>query len=263
MKIAVFAADERMKIVAQELKRFSQIIEIDENDSLCKLRKMASEFQAVVLPAWGIEEDGFIRMQTRGLFAAEFLESLDESCVLFSGKECEFFKHLKCRICCWLNDEEVLKQNADLTSEGLLCRLIETTERSLWNYQIDIIGTGRCGTSMAYLLKKLGISYRMITSSHQKIEDTEMIDLNSWQHENPSELIINTAPVCVMNQQVLKHWKQRCHVYDLATGGCGVDEKCRKHPFLKLWIEPALPARFSPLSAAQLICQAIEKELRE
>lgn len=263
MKIAVFAADERMKKTAAYLRKFYQVVEIDEEDSMGRLRKQAPEFSAVVLPAWGIEENGFVRMQTKGLFAAEFLESLSASCRLFSGNECAFFQHLQCQVNCWLKDEQLQKKNADLTAEGLLCRLIETTDQSLWSYCIDIIGTGRCGTSLAQLFKKMGISYRLITSSQKKLQEcTELIGLSEWQSSNPSTLIVNTAPACIIHQQVLKNWKQPCQVYDLASNGCGVDVRCLKHPYLKLFVEPALPSRFSSGSAARLIAQWIEKELR-
>ncbi len=264
MKIAVFAADERMKKTAAHLRKLYQVVEIDEDDSLSQLRKKAAEFNAVVLPIWGIEEDGFVRMQTRGIFAAEFLESLPESCQLFSGNECAFFDHLHCKVHCWLKDEQLKKDNADLTAEGLLCRLIETTDRSLQSYQVDIIGTGRCGTSLAQLLEKLGVSYRMITSSKSKLKQCDsLIELSEWQKYSPSKLIVNTAPACVIDQNVLKNWKQVCHVYDLASNGCGVDQRCLKHPYLKLFVEPALPSRYSSESAAELVSQWIDKELRK
>ena len=262
MKIAVFDADHRMRLVAERLKKRGQVYLIDEDDSVCRLKRIADTFDVVILPYWGIEETGFVKMRTKYMFAAEILESLHDQCVIFSGKCCQFFSHLNCRIKCWDNDEALLIQNAALTAEGMLCRLIETTERSLFTYHVDIIGSGRCAQALGKLLASLNIPYRFVSSSAGvNLKHENWIDLREWQRETPAELVVNTAPACSMNQQVLKNWKQVIQVYDLSSGCLGVDMKCRKHPFLKLYEEKALPSIFSVESAAELILGFIEREL--
>ena len=262
MRIAVFDSDERMKIISERLEKYGEVVLIDEDDSLKKLRKLADTLDVCILPAWGIEDSGFVRMRTKSLFAAEFLEILNEKCVVFSGKSCFFLGHLRAQVKCWLNDEELLMKNAQLTAEGMLCRLIETTKRSLFTYQIDLIGTGRCAKALSNLLDCLKIPYRFVSSSKEKCStDDRLILLDAWCTQHPSELVVNTAPVCVIHQQVMKHWEKPVQVYDLSTGCTGVDKKCLKHPFLKFYEEPALPSRYAVESAALLVSEYIEREL--
>lgn len=263
MRIAVLISDERMKVIASHLKKDADVVEIDEDEHAGKLRMMASSFHAVVLPLHGVKDSGFVPMKNKGLYMAEFLEHLDEHCVLFTGKLTPFLDHLTCRKVAWLNDEKLLVQNAKLTAEGLLARIIETTDVSLESLTIDIVGTGRCGKACAELFEKLNLHFRMVTTS-PKDNDFRFpwVKLSEWQTSDPSEIIINTAPVCILTQNSMKHWKSQKHVYDLATGFPAVEEKALKHPFLRLYQEGSLPARFASVSAAELIEEIIRKEMK-
>ena len=45
-----------------------------------------------------------------------------------------------------------------------------------------------------------------------------------------ADFIINTAPVCMIDQEAMDHWKSMKTVIDLASGFPFVDSACLKHP---------------------------------
>ena len=262
MKIGVFISDDRMKIVAEILQNHFEVFEMDENESQRHLKKLAPLLDAVLLPAWSVEPDGFIQMQSRGLYIAEFLESLSDECILFAGKDSSFLHHLSLQKRFWLKDETLLLRNAELTAEGLLARIITVSEKSLDEITIDVIGSGRCASAVIELLNNLNCHYRMITRNPERFDtSSDLVELSQWKKDDPSEIIVNTAPVCVMDCSTVSNWKDIKHVFDISTGFVGMDEKCRNHPFVRLYKENALPSRFSKRSAALLIVNYVRKEL--
>lgn len=261
MKVGVFLSDQRMEYLADYLKKTVQVIEIDENVFMPKLKKWASELNAVIFPASGVQQDGFVRMKSTGMYVLEFMDHLNSDCVIFSGHNSSIFKQFSNKVKCWMDDDEVVFNNSQYTAEGLLSTLITTTSRSLTSYHVDIIGTGNCAKACAEFLSQLKINARFVSRAFKEGLQFPVMDINTWKTVDPSELIINTSPVTNIDQHCMSHWKCTKQVYDLATGFPCVDVHCLKHPFLKLYPVPAIPAVTAPESAALLIHDYLCREL--
>lgn len=258
MKIGVFSADRRMELLCERLKKEGEVISIEENDSMTCLKLIAAQLDALIFPPWGIDDSGFVRMKSRGIYVLEMLGYLKKSCVIFSGQDHPLLRQYNHRVHCWLDDEDIVMKNAELTALGVLGKLISIAERSLKEVVVDVIGTGRCAKACADLFERLNVSYRFVSRHPEPF----MIDCSQWLKSNPNDIIINTAPVCMIDQEVMDHWKSMKTVIDLASGFPFVNSACLKHPFLKLIQMKAVPAQYTPISAAELICQYVLKEIR-
>ena len=261
MKIGVFAADDRMIHLCDFLKKEAEVIMIDENDSISELNRIAQAIDVLVFPVRGIDDTGFVRMKQRGLYVLDMLSHLKKDCVIFSGQESSLFKAMKHKVICWLKDDEVLIRNAELTAQGILGYLLMHSLKSRKQIKIDLIGTGRCAKACAESFDSLNLSYRMVT--RQLIHHPDYIDLDSWKTSDPYDIIVNTAPSCIVDQNVLDHWKNRKLVVDISTGFVFVSDSCRKHPFLNLVELKAIPAQVAPSTAAEIIGEYILKELKQ
>jgi hypothetical protein len=98
--------------------------------------------------------------------------------------------------------------------------------------------------------------------TRQLIHHPDYINLDSWKTSDPYDIIVNTAPSCIVDQNVLDHWKNRKFVVDISTDFVFVDKACRKHPFLNLVELKAIPAKVAPSCAAEIIAEYILKELK-
>ena len=261
MKIGVFAADERMIHLCDFLKKEAEVIMIDENDSISELNRIAQAIDVLVFFFFLIDESGFVRMKQRGVYVLDMLSHIKKDCVIFSGQESSLFKAMKHKVICWLKDDEVIIRNAELTAQGILGYLLMHSLKSRKQIKIDLIGTGRCAKACAESFDSLNLSYRMVT--RQLIHHPDYINLDSWKTSDPYDIIVNTAPSCIVDQNVLDHWKNRKLVLDISTGFVFVSDSCRKHPFLNLVELKAIPAQVAPSTAAEIIGEYILKELKQ
>lgn len=260
MKIGVFAADDRMIHLCDFLKKEAEVIMIDENDSISELNRIAQAIDVLVFPVRGIDDTGFVRMKQRGLYVLDMLSHLKKDCVIFSGQESLLLNDMQYKVNCWLKDDEVVVRNAELTAQGILGYLLMYSMKSLKQIKIDLIGTGRCAKACAECFDSLNISYRMVT--RQSIHHPDYVGLDRWKKSDPYDIIVNTAPSCIVDQNVLDYWKNRKLVVDISTGFVFVADSCRKHPFLNLVELKAIPAQVAPASAAEIIGEYIFKELK-
>lgn len=260
MKIGVFTADERMIHLCDLLKKEAEIIVIDENDSINELNRTAELIDALVFPAWGIDDTGFVRMKQRGIYVLEMLSHLKNHCVIFCGQESTLLNELSQNTHYWLKDEEVVLANAELTAQGVLGHLLLHSNKAIHQMKVDLIGTGRCAKACAEYFESLNIMYRMIT--RKSMNQSGYLHLDSWKTTNPNDIIVNTAPACLVGQRVMENWKSRKLVIDIASGFPFVEQTCRKHPYLNLVQLKGIPAQIAPLSAAEIIANYIMKELK-
>ena len=260
MKAGIFVADERMSVLSDLLKKDLDVILIDENDSMSELNQIAKRVDVLVFPPWGIDESGFVRMKERGIYVFDMLAHIKDSCVIFSGQESSFLSGLNQIVHFYMKDENVIKANAKLTAQGIMGYLFSSSKTAVDQMKVDLIGTGRCALACAELLDRCNIHYRYITRSQS--QESGYIFYESWKASDPYDIIINTAPSTMVNQNVMNCWKNRKLVLDIATDFPFVEASCLKHPYLKLVKMKSIPAQVAPSKAAEIIAGFILKELK-
>lgn len=165
--------------------------------------------------------------------------------------------------------DELAVLNTISTAEGTIEIAISNTNKIIHGSKVLILGFGRIGKVLAR--KMAGLS-ATVTCAARKDEDLAWI--RAYGHratninnigENLSEydIIINTVPHLVLNQERMQYVKQDCLLIDLASNPGGIDKKVAKDRNLKLIWALALPGKVAPVTTAEFIKDTIYNILKE
>ena len=165
--------------------------------------------------------------------------------------------------------EELAVLNTISTAEGAIEIAIANTNKILHGSNVLILGFGRIGKVLAR--KLAGLSAK-VTCAARKDEDLAWI--KAYGHmatninllgENLSQydIILNTVPHLILNQELLNYVKEDCLLIDLASNPGGIDKKTAKNRQLKLIWALALPGKVAPITTAEFIKDTIYNILKE
>lgn len=160
--------------------------------------------------------------------------------------------------------EELVLENAFLTAQGALRLLLENTTEYVKNKKMLITGYGRVAKATAAIMKDNGLDvYICVRSAAQKAEahclgyKTLFFDeLDCVMHI--FDFVINTVPCNIFSETLLSTLYKTAKYFELASVPYGIDKaKFEENPdiFIK---GNALPGRFLPSAAGEIIEKIIE-----
>lgn len=162
-----------------------------------------------------------------------------------------------------LKDENVVWNNAMLTAEGLIAKIIENTEFSICNAKALIIGFGKCGTNIAGRL--YGLNSDVFIYDHTPVHLSQALsygyhtlELEDFAQELPSfDFIVNTVPSKNFTEFHYSLLKKSCALFEIASKPYGFDPVMAEKYNLSLITCPGLPGATAPKAAGELIAQSI------
>ncbi len=165
--------------------------------------------------------------------------------------------------------EEFAVLNAISTAEGAIQVAMEETAKTISSQNILILGMGRISKM---LIHKLVGFHTDITVAARKFGDLafaeaygcKAIHINSLKQDIGSyNLIFNTIPAVVLNEDILKSIDKNALVIDLASKPGGVDFDSASLLGLKIIWLLSLPGKVAPLTAGETIGKTILNILSE
>ena len=132
-----------------------------------------------------------------------------------------------------------------------------------------ILGFGRIGKVLAR--KLAGLSAK-VTCAARKDEDLAWIQAYGHKATNINtidenlrqyDIIINTVPHMILNQERLQYLKDDCLLIDLASNPGGIDKKAVKDKKLKFVWALSLPGKVAPTTSAEFIKDTIYNIVKE
>lgn len=162
-----------------------------------------------------------------------------------------------------LDDENVVWNNSVLTAEGLVSYIINSTDFTINNAKILILGFGKCGINIARLLNALSgeISIYDHTAIHltqAKAYGYEGIDYEDIiRHISKFDIIINTVPKEIFTEMHYNKIKNDCSLFEIASSPYGFNEELVNKYRLSLITCPGIPGATAPKSAGELIAKSI------
>ena len=165
--------------------------------------------------------------------------------------------------------EEFIVLNTIATAEGTMQIAMEETQRTVHGSNVLIMGFGRIGKVLAKMLDGIGAK---VYCEARKNEDISWIkaygynpihlnDLNN--NLNKFDIIINTIPFQILDEQRLSLVKKESIIIDLASTPGGVDRQAAKENGIKVIWALSLPEKVAPLTSAQFIKETIYHVLKE
>ncbi len=160
--------------------------------------------------------------------------------------------------------EEVAVLNAIPTAEGAIATAMEITDFTLCNSMVLVLGYGRIGKVLSKMLN--GIGCKVYCSARNK-KDIAMIEAMGYNSINTSDIsniltdvdvIFNTIPNVVLDEDKLVKTKKDCCIIDLASPPGGVDfVKANELGKNVVWAL-AVPSKVAPMSAAIYLKNSID-----
>lgn len=203
----------------------------------------------------------------------DILTHINSSKIIFGGiLSEEFQQNLKQKNVLYFDygkREELTIENVIPTVEGALSIAIDETPFTLHKSKVLVCGFGRIGKLLSKSLYALGAH---VTVSARKLEDLSWIDCfgyekihskNIYENINKYDIIFNTVPYPIIDEECLKRVKKNACIIDLASNPGGIDFKYAKLLDIKVIRALSLPGKVAPETAGKIIKKTISNILTE
>ncbi len=278
-KIAVLGGALREKVVAARLQEEGFPVSVcaveGMNDiaeaTVCDCVKDAN---VLILPVASNDESGkiFAPATAESLyFGEEEMRLLAEDAVIYCGVASLMLKtaakRLNHKLIEVMDLDEVAVPNGALTAEGTLYLAMARFPVSVSELNVAVFGYGRVGKATAQLFRAL--KAKVVVFSRNKKEIAEgrgrHIDMRFYNGVPAvlakADLVINTVPAIIVNEQMMRHMSKDVLLIDLAAAPGGVDTKAANEKGLEVLNAPGIPGKYAPISAGQILADFFVKEL--
>ena len=253
MKFILYLKDRRLVYVQEHLSQKGyKTISFDED----KLNEIEPSDIVILSPAFKWNET--------------LVDNMPSGITIFGGAISlafeETFKNKNINYLNIMQNEDFVLKNASLTAEGMLCDLILNTPLSMNDQKILIIGSGRVAKAVGYLFYKLDLNFDFAMRNEKEYNLTKLFAKNCYlgeeykNHLKDYDVVINTVPAVIFNQNDVKKFKNGCYVFELASKQCLEGLKLQNINYV---LCPALPSKYTAKSAAKLIIELIDNYLEK
>ena len=163
----------------------------------------------------------------------------------------------------YIKREELAVLNAISTAEGAIQIAIQETPKNLHGNNVLVLGFGRIGKVLSKMLDGIGAN---VSCEARKTSDLAWIKAYGYHPVNLTKLkenlsnqdiIINTIPYIVLDEEKLKEVKKDALIIDLASNPGGVDKKAVKELGINYVLALSLPGKVSPITSAEFIQETV------
>lgn len=162
-----------------------------------------------------------------------------------------------------LDDDDVVWNNAALTAEGLVAKIIFNTDFALNGSNVLILGFGKCGTNAASRLNAFNCNVTIydhtpVHLSQAQSYGYEILEFSDFNKvlEN-FDIVVNTVSSEIFTDFHMSLLKKNCVLFEIASKPYGLKEELAKKYNLSLITSPGLPGVTAPKSAGELIAKSI------
>lgn len=227
---------------------------------------------ALVLPM-PVSDDGVLvnaPFSPRNLPLRSLLSCLKPDALVFGGK-CgaarEIFEDAGFPVIDYLAAEELAACNAIPTAEGAVQILLEEMPRTIHGSRILVLGFGRIGTRLAYILRALGASVTVAARQAADRSRAQMLgcDAVDFQQIEPQnfDVLCNTVPARVVTAELLSAVQEDALILDLASKPGGVDLDAAGALNRRVIWALSLPGKTAPVTAGEIIARTVSHILEE
>lgn len=163
-----------------------------------------------------------------------------------------------------MEQESIAIYNAVPTAEGVILKILQEQNETIYNSNILILGFGKCGKILADRLKALKAN---VFCEARKKKDLALINCLGYNEVDITKLdsvlkdmdiIINTVPYMLLNARMLSHIKENALIIDIASAPGGTDFEYCKLKHIRAYLELGIPAKVASVSAAKYIKEFVD-----
>ena len=274
IKLAVMLAKEQNQVYVYGLEKAEELKNIKNIEQCESIKKAIQEVEIVIGPIPFSSNGKTINMpfSDKEISIREMMHVINAKVLIAGGIAPEVYEMANdeyIEIIDIMKREELAVLNTIATAEGTIQVAIENTNKIIHGSEILILGFGRIGKVLAR--KLAGLSAK-VTCAARKDEDLAWIQAYGHKATNINSLgenlklydiIINTVPHIILNEERLKYIKKDCLLIDLASNPGGIDKKAVKDNKLKFVWALSLPGKVAPITTAEFIKDTIYNIIKE
>ena len=274
IKLAKMLAREQNEIFAYGLEKAEELKK-NQNIKHCEsIKKAIQEVEIVIGPIPFSSNGKTINMpfSDKEVTIREMMHVINAKVLIAGGITPEVYEMANdeyIEIIDIMKREELAVLNTIATAEGTIQIAIENTNKIIHGSEVLILGFGRIGKVLAR--KLAGLSSK-VTCAARKDEDLAWIQAYGHKATNINtigenlkqyDIIINTVPHIILNEERLQYVKNECLLIDLASNPGGIDKKAVKDNQLKFVWALSLPGKVAPTTSAEFIKDTIYNIIKE
>lgn len=242
MKILFLGKDDRYEILIETLKLKYQIYTIGYDHKIGVERgsfKDLNLYDIIVLPMSGIKNDRAGNV----ILPGNVLDTYKG--LIYTGRR----DGLKGNVESFLDDEEIVKENTNITVDGIMHKIRNVNKDS-----ICILGYGNIGKKLYDKLKDNYLVIVGVPREQKGIINDSFVTSNKCDLKKAlvnSKLIINTVPDRIIDEDILK--KINGSFLDIASYPYAIDQaKIYDYPF-EYQLYSSIPSKFAPDRAGKIL----------
>ncbi|MFA5383429.1 MAG: dipicolinate synthase subunit DpsA [Eubacteriales bacterium] len=279
LKVAILGGDQRETFLAKKLAESgcavsaAGLLAQGENIKLCEdINEALNGVQVIVLPVPGINDSREIYSSCLAktlILSEEILAGLPPGVLLFVGTARPILKDMAARhglqLIELLNLDEVAILNSIPSAEGAIQIAMEKLPTTIHGARSFVLGFGRTGITLARMLTVLGS--RTTVAARNPAHRARAVEMNCTAcdfNELPgligqAELIFNTVPYLVLDEQLLKKVYEGVLIVDLASFPGGTDFGAARRLGINAELAPGLPGKVAPKTAGKILADVIPR----
>lgn len=268
--ILIAGGDMRQITLAKLLEEKGHRVSMAGFEKLGIVNKADSKPDYIFLPIPYKKEDGSIKAPFSGgkMYLFEIIGLYPDSAYVMGGCD-EAAKKLfadRIRYNDLMKNQAYQLRNALLTAQGAVCAYLKSTDTALCDRKCLVTGYGRIAKFLCRLLRACNAG---VMAAARKEKDLELIWSEGFKTVRIKELaqalpeadvIFNTVPFNIFGEEELSAVKPGAKYMELASPPYGADLAAAKTMGVDVQLEPGIPGRYFPASAAAAILHAFEGE---
>lgn len=165
--------------------------------------------------------------------------------------------------------EEMQVLNAIPTAEGAIQVAMEEMPITLHSSDVLVLGYGRIGKVLSKMLQGIGANVYVEARNYTDLSWIKSYGYTPIHQKNLKEylprmnVIFNTIPKMILNEDLLKRVERNCIIIDLASKPGGVDLDAANELGIKTITALGLPGKVAPVTAAMVIKDTIYNIIEE
>ncbi|MBE6708583.1 MAG: hypothetical protein E7578_04990 [Ruminococcaceae bacterium] len=201
----------------------------------------------------------------------DILDMTDKDTVIVGGYVSDYMRsHIEerhMRIFDYNDSDAFQIRNSISTAEGALEIAMRELPVTIRGTNAAVMGYGRCGRTLASLLRAVGASVTVSARSESALawaetEGCRSCNLSKFHTvANEFPIIFNTVPHPIIGHEILSKVKPEALIIDIASLPGGIDTTSEIPDSLTVIYAGGLPGRTSPKSAGEIVGQSILERL--
>lgn len=278
-KFLIIGGDNRQLYMADYLESKGYEVSVyalqEKNRTCCQNLKKELEISRFIILPLPLTKDG------RHIHTSnEFKITVDEVVSLFSDSHIVFagmiskpmenkLKNKTANVFDYFKREEVIVRNTVPTVQGILKVIFDNVNYTVNSSKCAVFGYGRVASLITDVLNFLGADVTVCARRYSDLAKAEIKGAKSSlikdfsKIANEFQIIINTVPSVILNDDILKKARQDCLIIDVASAPYGVDFAAADKLGINAILCPSLPGKVAPVTAGRIIADGILNIIEE